>query len=208
MKLHISFDMPDLERAITVAHSIADHADILEVGSLLILKYGIHAVQTFREKFPGITILADAKIVDRGKDSVSLLAAAGADWITVMAGAGRDVIHSACSTAHHHGKKIMLDLIDAPSPGQSAMDAQNMGVDALLFHKPFDATDNSTLLDQWDMVRGNTKLPIFVSAKIDRENISTITGLHPDGLVIGESITLADDPAQEARFFAQACTKR
>ena len=35
-------------------------------------------------------ILADVKIVDRAKDAVTVFSNAGADWITVMAGASKD----------------------------------------------------------------------------------------------------------------------
>ena len=80
--------------------------------------------------------MADAKIIDRSKDAVTLFAQAGADWITVMAGAGPTTIHTACTVAHEQGKKIMLDLADASSLGQSALEAKSFGADALVFHKP------------------------------------------------------------------------
>lgn len=207
MKLQIAFDLTDLTKAIDIAHQIADHTDILEVGTLLIYKHGAHAVERFKETFPKKIILADVKIIDRGKEATSTMASAGADWITVMAGTGREVIHAACTTAHQANAKVMLDLLDATSLGQSAMDAKNLGVDALMFHQAHDEKDALILLDKWEMVRGNTPLPIFVSAKITRSTILTISSIKPDGIVVGKSITDADSPAQEAAFFYQLCAE-
>jgi len=201
MKLQIAFDILELDKAISTAHELQEYADIFEIGSLLIYKYGDRAIREFRTSFPQKTLLADAKIADRSKEAVTLLAQAGADWITVIAGTGRNVIHTACTTAHDLGKKIMLDLIDASSLGQSALEAQSLGVNALLFHKPADEDAQLTFLDRWDMVRGNTKLPIFVSAHITRENIHEILNINPTGIIMSKGVIESANPREEARYF-------
>lgn len=201
MKLQIAFDLNDLEKALSIASVVAEQADVLEIGSLLLYKYGEQAVIKFREQFPNATILADTKIVDRGKEAVELFAQAGADWVTVMAGTSRSVIHSVSTTAHELGKKVMLDLIDASSLGQSALEAKSLGIDAILFHKPADDDAQLTFLDRWDMVKGNTHLPVFVSAPVTRENIHEVLTISPAGIVIGKSIIHAENPAEEAAYF-------
>ncbi len=201
MKLQISFDMTDLDKAINVASQVADYADILEVGTLLIYTHGIKAVEQFKKTFPSKTILADTKIIDRGKEAVTVLANAGADWITVMAGTSKDVIHSVSKAAHDLNVKVMMDLLDSSSLGQSAMEAKNLGANALLFHQPYDEKESLIFLDKWEMVKGNSALPVFVSAKIKRETINKIINIKPDGIIIGRSITLADNPQAEAAFF-------
>ncbi len=207
MKLQIAFDITDLDTAIELAQKVAEHSDILEVGTLLIYKHGVKAIERFRHEFPKHTILADVKIIDRGKEATAIIGAAGADWITVMAGTGKEVIHSAATMAHQCNMKVMLDLVDTGSLGQSALDAKNLGVDALLFHQAYDEKDALILLDKWEMVRGNTPLPVFVSAKINRTSIFNILNIKPDGIVIGKSILDADDPAQEAEYFYNLCNK-
>ncbi len=201
MKLQIAFDITDLDEAIKIAHKVAEQSDILEIGTLLIYKYGVAAVERFRQEFPKKTLLADTKIIDRGKEAVATMANAGADWITVMAGTGKEVIHSASTMAHQLNVKVMLDLVDSSSMGQSAMDAKNLGADALLFHQAYDEKDALILLDKWEMVRGNTTLPIFVSAKINRTTVFNILNIKPDGIVVGKSIIDAEDPTEEAKFF-------
>ena len=203
MKLQISLDVIDLDKALEIAAQVADSCDILEIGSLLIYKYGLQAMEQFKKAFPSKTLLADVKIVDRGKEIVSLLGQAGADWITVMAGTDKNVVHTACTEAEKNNMKVMLDLLDAASKGQSAMEAKNLGANALLFHQAYDAQEPQTFLDKWDMVKGNSSLPIFISAHIKRENVEEILKLNPAGLIIGKSITGAANPKEEAEYFYQ-----
>ena len=47
MKLQISFDCIELEKALDVADSIFKYADIIEVGTSLILEYGVKSVEKF-----------------------------------------------------------------------------------------------------------------------------------------------------------------
>lgn len=201
MKLQIAFDLTDLNKALAVAEKIEDQVDIFEIGSLLIYKYGETAARTFKEKFPQKSLLVDAKIVDRSKDAVPLFAQAGAEWITIMAGAHRTTIHTGCTIAHDLGKKVMLDLLDASSPGQSALEAKSLGVDALIFHKPSVEEQHMIFMDRWDMVRGNSPLPIFISAHVTRENISEVVDIKADGLIIGSAVVNAADPRAEILHF-------
>jgi 3-hexulose-6-phosphate synthase len=201
MKLQIAFDITDLDKALSIAHKVHEYADIIEVGSLLIYNHGMQAVEAFRKEFPEKTISVDSKIADRSKDIVTLISQAEPDWMTVLAGTSQSVIHNACLVAHEHGKKIMLDLIDTKSFGQAALEAKSLGVDALLFHRPLDEDNSSHIAENWDMVRGNTTLPVFISTRITRENIASVAAYNPDGIVIGTSIVQADNPEEEAQYF-------
>jgi 3-hexulose-6-phosphate synthase len=207
MKLQISFDLIDIDQAIAICSKVAQYADIIEVGTILIYHHGTDAVKRFKEAFPDKIILADTKIVDRGKEVVDLFAQAGADWVTVMAGTSANVIHATTTAAHNENIKVMLDLVDSNSVGQSALEAKNLGADALLFHQPYSETDSLLFLDKWDLIKGNSNLPIFVSAKINRENVDKIVSLGPDAIVVGFAITDAEDSAQEAQYFAELIGK-
>lgn len=201
MKLQVSFDVTNLEDALQCATQVAPYCDVLEVGTLLIYHYGIEAIKKFKQSFPEKVILADTKIVDRGKQAAKLMSTAGPDWVTVVAGTSKNVIHATCTAAKGMGMKVMLDLLDTNALGQSAMEAKNLGVDALLFHEPSDEASSLVFLEKWDMVKGNTDLPIFVSAKISRLNVEEIIKVRPDGIIIGTNIVEAENPAQEAQFY-------
>lgn len=203
MKLQISFDLTDLDKALKIGAQVAQYADIIEVGTILIHTYGVKAVEQFKSSFSDKTILADTKIMDRGKDLAELFAKAGADWITVMAGATKNTIHATCIAAHKENSKVMLDLLDSSSVGQSALEAKNLGIDAILFHQPYDERDSLVFLDKWDLIKGNTTLPIMVSAAINRDNFGEIMSINPYGIIVGEAILNAENPIAETEFFAQ-----
>lgn len=208
MKLQVSFDILDLEKALTIAHEIADDVDIFEIGLLLIYKYGIHAVETFKKTFPDKELLVDLKLIDRGYDAMPLFANAGVDWVTVMAGASQNVIHATCNEADKRNVKVMIDLLDSSSLGQSALEAKNVGASALIFYQPYDEKEALIFLDNWDMIRGNTNLPIFIAGKIKRTNVSDVIKVKPNGIIIGTSIVGAENPKDEAIFFKDVCLPR
>lgn len=202
MKFQVSFDIIDLEKSIAIAKEIESYVDIIEVGTLLIYKYGEDAIKNFKQNFPQKTILADAKIIDQSKDAVSILAQAGADWITVLAGSPKNVIHTACLVAHEFGKKVMLDLLDASSIGQSALEAKSLGADALLFHKPNSEDFQAIFYERWEMVKGNTQVPIFITSNISKDNIAEILSIGASGIIISKAITSANNPKEEALYFS------
>lgn len=196
MKLQISFDLVDLEKAISMAHQVAPYTDIMEIGSILLYAHGVQAVKKFRETFKQTTLVVDAKLVDRPKDAVTLLAKAGADWITVMSGTRKEIIHSACMVAHALDRQIMIDLLDASSAGQSALEAKSFGGDALIFSPLLTECDFHVFLDNWNMVKQNTTLPVYLSGKITPEIIENLSVINPDGLIIS-CASLGENIGQE-----------
>ncbi len=119
MKLQVSFDYTDIDKAIEIAKKVEPYVDIFEIGSLLIYAHGSGAIEKFREAFPDKTLLADSKIVDRGKSAANIFLNAGADWITVMAGTSDQAIASVAQAAHKHGAALRMIL---PGPGQRLLD--------------------------------------------------------------------------------------
>ncbi|HXW85993.1 MAG TPA: orotidine 5'-phosphate decarboxylase / HUMPS family protein [Candidatus Bathyarchaeia archaeon] len=207
MKLQISFDMTDLDKALDIAATVAPYAHRFEVGTLLLHSAGIVAIERFKKMFPDKSLLADIKLVDRPKEIVTLLGQTGVDWITVLAGASRDTIHAASTAAHGHNIKIMLDLIDAISVGQSALDAQKLGVHALCIHRPYDTKETLTFLEKWDMIKGNTDLPIYISGNIKEDTFDDIITFKPYGIIVSGTVTKAENPAAYAQKLFQQCEK-
>lgn len=207
MKLQISFDVTDLDKAIEIAEKTVNQCDIFEISTILLYKYGIQAVTRFRSTFPNKPLIVDTKLVDTSKPIIPLIAQAGANWITILAGSTQETIHSLCKEASKNNLKVLLDLVDSSYKGQSAMEAKNLGADALLFYQPYSAATSLTFIDTWEMVKGNASLPISISAEINRENVNRILLLKPQTLIIGKSITQAADPAQEAQFYYDLISK-
>ena len=200
MELQISFDIPNLEKALKIAKETEKFADILEVKKSLILNEGVKAVCEFKKNFPDKKIFADTKIVDR-IDSLEMFFNCGAETATVLCATSHHVIQKATSMAHKFNSKIALDLLGDYSMGQIAMDAHALDVDILILHRPHDDGTVTSVLDEWETIRGNTDLPIFLAGGISRKNIEQVLELKPQGIIIGTSITQAEDPAKEAEYF-------
>lgn len=201
MKLHISFNLTNLDKALATAKDVEDFCDAFEIGPVMLLQHGVHAIKEFRTAFPQKTLLCDCNITEFEKEIVAMMAQAGADWITALAGAGTNTIHNTCTSAHNAGKKVMVDFIDVASAGQIAADAKAFGVDALVVHNNVNDANPYALLDRWDMVKGNTTLPVFIATNISRVNLDELIKLDPAGLIIGRAIIAAENPREEARYF-------
>lgn len=204
MKLQIAFDLFDLKQCLKIAKQVESYADRFEIGAPLICKYGVEAIEAFRKQFPDKELLAETQIITHGKDITALCIESGADWVTVMAKSSEPVIHASCSSAQRKKKWVMLDLLNTRNLGQAAMNAEKLGVDALLFHTMCKSKSIITQ-DQWDIARGNSKLPIYIASEINKSNIDQVLKLKPNGIVIGKAITQAKEPKTEAEFFYNLC---
>lgn len=201
IKLHFTYNTADLAQAIKLAEQTATHADIIGVGSLLLFKEGVNAVRAFKNAFPNKQIFAETKMVDKTEEAITLMAQAGASYVSVLAGTFNTSIKKAVATAHRFDIKIALDLLDAPSLGQAAMDATNLGVDMLILHHAPHMEESSDIDSVWHNVRDNTTLPIFVTGKIDLSNVSQVISLKPQGIMIGSPIMRAESPSKAAEGF-------
>lgn len=205
MKLQIAFDVLDLEKCLEIAKSVENYADSFEIRSSLLLKYGIHIIEQFKAHFPNKELFVETQIVSYAQDIVPMCLKSGADWVSVMAGTAQETIHGVSILANQKSKYVTLDLLDASSIGQAAMDAKRLGVDALLYHNIYDHQDEASFaMEEWDALRGNSNLPIYITSNIDRDNINFIISLQPDVIVIGKTITMTENPAQEAQFYFNA----
>lgn len=207
MQMQISYDFTNLSQAIEIAKQTAPFADILEIGSLLMIAEGINAIKEFKANFPDKQILADVKLVDRVSEIIPLLTDAESKYITVLYGTSNKVIKKATSLARSLNAKVVLDLIDPDTMGQGALDAQSLNVDHILFHYPHEVGETFSHIEQWELVKGNTQLPIFISGRINKTNIKEIVKLKPQGVVIGHAITKAEFPEAQARYFKELITQ-
>jgi 3-hexulose-6-phosphate synthase len=203
MKLQVAFDLLDLEKCLEIARKIEPYVDRFEIGSVLLYKYGVQAIESFRKEFPHKELLADTKIVNQGKELSALALNAGADWITVMAGMPQQFIHATCAYAHEKNKNVMLDLLDTPLVGEASLMAKSLGVNGLLFYVIAEDTQGYASTEKWQNVRDNTDIPIYIGSSISRNNIDHILQLHPAGIVLGKAITQAADPLAELLFFIE-----
>jgi 3-hexulose-6-phosphate synthase len=201
MKLQISYNFTDLNQALDIARKTVDYADILEIGPLLIYKEGINAIKQFKIQFPKKPIFANTKITASAQSAVNMFAQAGATLISILAGISQNTIKKASDEAKKIDAELVLDIIDIHNAGQFTLDAKHLGIDILLIHNPSSVIDPTEISSLWQSIAGNTRLPLYITDKINRENVHQILSLKPQGIAIGSAITKADNPHLEAQFF-------
>lgn len=203
MKLHIAFDILDLEKSLEIARIVQPYVDCFEIRSTLLYKYGAHAVEAFRKEFPDMQLFVDTKIVNHGKELSNIIFQAGANSISVMAGAPEHFIHAVCNHAHDQNKKVILDLLDTTLVGQAALTASSLGVDGLIFYQTPEEAQGYAPSERWQSVAENSNAPIFIGSNITRNNIDSVLLLNPAGIVVSKAITQAQDPLEEILFFVE-----
>jgi 3-keto-L-gulonate-6-phosphate decarboxylase len=204
MKLYVLLDHVEYEKNLAIAQNIEEYADAFMIGSLPLMRYGIQIVDDIRREFPRKILCVETKIVERPREIVSLASQNGADWISVMSGARTEVIHAAASKAHDLGKKVVLDLMGIQSSGQEALEAASLGVDALCFTYNKKNGDPKDLIESWQMIKGNTTLPIFFSGVSDQFLLPYIITIDPVVVILGKVITEHVDPRKEIQLFKEA----
>jgi 3-keto-L-gulonate-6-phosphate decarboxylase len=199
MKLQIKYNFTDLNTALAIAHETKEFADILEIGQLLILKEGVKAIDVFCKTFPDKKIYVDTKLSERPEETIALLAGLGVHYISVLAGAYHTIIRKTCEAAAKERIHVVIDFINASTLGQSAMEAQTLGAAAVLIHRENALNEQANNLENdWQQVRDNTDLPIFMQGKINAQSLKAIIPLRPQFIIVGDAITRSKHPAHEA----------
>lgn len=201
MKLVISYNIANLAKALEQAQRTVNYNDIIGIGSVLMFKEGVNAIAAFKNAFPSKELFVEAKIIEKAEECITMFAQAGATYVSVLAGAHTTIIKKAVTTAKSKSVKLALDLADAPSMGQSALDAKALGADCIIAHRGRSQEEIAYLEANWLSIADNTRLPIFVSGKIDETSLEQVMNLKPFGVIIGSAITKEENAVEKARMF-------
>ncbi|HAU30060.1 TPA: hypothetical protein DCW54_00260 [Candidatus Dependentiae bacterium] len=201
MKLHISFNQESLHAALECANQVVSWCDAFRLGPVLLFSRGMSAVLAFKHAFPQKELICETKISDHEKEIIDTVFKAGGQAVSILCNTHRNIIRSAVLHAHNRNMRCFLDLIGSQTLTQNALDAAELGVDTLQVHYQLSFSQQESIQEQWELLKNNTKLPIFISTGINRNTIDTAIKLSPAGLIIGGSITDQAAPKDEAEFF-------
>jgi 3-keto-L-gulonate-6-phosphate decarboxylase len=137
-KIQFALDIDSIQEAERYARELSDYWDILEIGTILLLKEGISCVKVFREIFQEADILVDTKIIDSGSQIAALACSAGADIITVLSAASEKTITHCVETAHSHNCMVLVDHLSEDWESQEFYEKCKLGVDFIGLHIPKD----------------------------------------------------------------------
>ena len=195
MKLQAALDTLTLQECIDLLKETDGYIDIAEVGTPFIIEEGMVPVKTFKEQFPNIEVLADAKIMDAGEYEADKCFEAGADIVTVL-GVSHDVTIEGCvRSAKKHGGKIMVDMIAVQDLAARTIEIDQMGVDYICVHTAFDVqASGKDPLDELKVV--NSVIKNAKSAVAGGVKLQTIDAIVEEGaeiIVVGGAICNAPD---------------
>ncbi|GAB4514153.1 MAG: 3-hexulose-6-phosphate synthase [Anaerolineae bacterium] len=201
MKFQLALD-GSLSDSLMVLKQTHTYVDIVEVGTPLVHREGIHAVQRILKAYPNLSILADFKIMDAGEYEATIAFEAGCDYVTILGMAYDVTVRSAVKAARHYGKTLVADMIGVSDIMERSKALLDMGVQVLCFHSAYDLRFTqrmpSETLKEMRAQLGKD-VPLSIAGGIKLENIDEVLPYQPDFIVVGSGITQADDPGQAAR---------
>ena len=201
MKIQIALDDISMEAALQLMHDVAEYVDIIEIGTPLLLAYGMQAVRTMKSCFPDKEILCDAKIMDGGMVEANLAFEAGADYVTVLGVTDQATVKAVADSARAHGKTAVVDLMCVADFEAKIPKFADMGVGVAAIHVGVDQQQSGRTpwrdLKRIKMIKSDIK--IGVAGGINAKELPEYLPLKPDAIIVGAAITKAADPVGEAQ---------
>ena len=197
MKLQLALDGP-LEDSLAVLRAAREYVDLAEIGTPLVLREGVRAIQRLRAEFPALPLLADFKIMDAGGEEARIAFAAGADVVTVLGVAADETIAAAAMAALDCGGELMVDLMAVPQPLQRVQELMALGCDQFCVHRAHDASGDP-VASLRALREALPDLRLAVAGGISVGTIDALAALRPDTVIVGGAITRAAQPAAAAR---------
>ena len=202
MLLQVAIDKAE---SLGVIAQVRGVADIIEIGTPLLKRFGIGAIATVHELCPDTPILADTKTVDAGDLEAEMVLGAGARLMTVLSSTSSATHAAVGRTAARFGAWVVVDTItefgksellpaDAAFPESFAY----VGV-----HSPTDmrvAGDQSSAhIDAVSEIR-RRGFRVALAGGLGPQTLDAVLAVEPEIVIVGSAITGADDPRRVATW--------
>lgn len=200
MKLQVAMDLLTVEDALELAGKVAEHVDIIELGTPLIKSAGLSAVTAVKNAHPDKIVFADMKTMDAGELEADIAFKAGADLVSVLGSADDSTIAGAVKAARAHNKGIVVDLIGVPNKVVRAKEARDLGAQFVEMHAGLDEQaqpgfDLNGLLGAGE----EAQVPFSVAGGVNINTIQDVQKAGAEVAVAGGAIYGAADPGLAAK---------
>jgi len=200
MKLQVAMDVLTTEAALELAGAVAEHVDILELGTPLIKAAGLSAITAVKEAHPDKVVLADLKTMDAGGLEAKIAFDAGADLVTVLGVADDSTIAGAVAAAKDAGKGVVVDLIGVADKVSRAQQAHDLGAELIEFHAGLDEQAKPGYSLESLLADGSAaKVPFSIAGGVNAATIEDVEKSGADVAVVGSGIYSASDPGAAAQ---------
>lgn len=205
MKLQFAMDIFDLSEAKKKLGQIYDLIDIVEIGTPMLLRFGLQAVREIKKEFPEKEVLADAKIMDGAKCEADWCYEAGADIVTVMALANEGTFRGAVQSAGEWNRRLLADMMNVSNLEERAAHLLEAGFDYICIHNATDVLDMDRTVRETK--RAAKAVPVghlAIAGGINPDTIGQLRQFVPEILVVGNAIVHADDPRKMIKDLQKA----
>ena len=221
MLLQLALDTPHAGTVRRLLDETVDHVDVIELGTPLLIRYGVDIIAEIRRDHPDKKILADLKIADAGSVEAGLAFDAGADIVTVLGTAHPATLREARERAKRSGGQVMADLITAREVDEAVSLARRLdrsGLDFICMHTASDARGQNgpggpggrggpggpgnsepNLEDIGRVGAAIERAGLAVAGGLDPALIERLIPHGPDIVVVGGYITGNADPGHAVR---------
>lgn len=210
MLLQIALDKPE---HLAWLPRLKPFADIIEIGTPLLKRFGIGAIATARELCPDIPVLADTKTVDGGQFEADMVFSAGAALMTVLSCAASATHEAVGRRAEHFGASVVLDTItqsdqaellppEARFPPSFAYVAVHSSTDRRL------AGDVSTAHIDAVHQMHQRGFRVSLAGGIGPATLEAVIAAVPEIVVVGSAITEAAKPEEVAQWISSRLPQR
>ncbi|MBN3522772.1 3-hexulose-6-phosphate synthase [Paenibacillus apiarius] len=203
MELQLALDLVNITEAKQLVAEVAEHIDIVEIGTPVVINEGLRAVKEMKEAFPSLRVLADLKIMDAGGYEVMKASEAGADIITVLGVSDDSTIKGAVEEAKKQNKKIMVDMINVKDIEGRAKEIDSLGVDYICVHSGYDhqAAGKNSFEELTAIKRVVKHAKTAIAGGIKLSTLPEVIQANPDLVIVGGGITgQADKKATAAEM--------
>jgi 3-hexulose-6-phosphate synthase len=203
--LQIAFDKPE---HLALMPRVRAFADIVEIGTPVLKRFGISAITTARELCPDVAVLADTKTVDGGQLEADMVFGAGASFMTVLSCASRATHEVVGKRAAAFGATVVVDTITESGKAHllpaDATFPESFGYVAV--HSPTDlrqAGDTSTAHIEAVGTMHGRGFRVSLAGGIGPDTLQAVIAAGPDIVVVGSAITESPNPEETAQWIRE-----
>jgi 3-hexulose-6-phosphate synthase len=200
LKLQIALDTCDTQEALTILHDISEYIDVIEVGTPMIIDYGMEPVRAISKEFPNKLVLADTKIMDAGEFEADIAFKAGAQIVTVMGITHNETIKGAVKAAKKAKGKILADMMCVQNLEERSKELVELGVNYICVHTAFDVQDTQSPFESLSRVQNTVGSEhTAIAGGLNIHSVDKVVPFKPEIMIVGNGITGQEDRKESAK---------
>jgi 3-keto-L-gulonate-6-phosphate decarboxylase len=205
--LNVAFDFAGrAELPSQVEQAVAGGADVVEVGTPLLKRYGCAVLSEVKQVLPpSVDLYADLKLLDFPEAEIVPALEAGATVLSALVFATDETLLTAAQLAQEYGAQMWISTMgwEGESLSDRVAHLSGLGLETFIAHGA-----GKDLADAFNQMLARARflervggVTIVLGGGINIQNVATATALSPSGVIIGRGATAHHDIAGSVRDF-------